>query len=711
MNTTKNKYPTAYETTSVIDFQNVISTIRTRLVPILATMGIILLVTAVAYLWTKPRYSAEARVGITRQADEVVAVPNPQGRNQSLVTDSSSVDTEVAQISSPGTLGRVVDALNLSASTAFLGDNAGKATAREIALAKLENGLSINRDGDSYAISISYSSTDPKLAAAIVNSTVDAYLTRQQDEARAKRDGNVKLLASRLETLKGDVEKADGDVARFRAATNLVDIQNDATSAQQSIAVLNSQLASAQAEQAAAEARNSSASANSAGAGTTVASPVLQQLRTEEARLSAEQAALAERYGPQHPALEQVNRQLQEVRRQTGTEIARVRQGLAADAQVARQRTSSIVSSMGAQQGQLLQGNAASVRLAELEREATAAKSLYEALLDRYRQTVAQQGTEQSNAYVIARATQPLAPDSPRLLTYAAGGIITALLAASIVTIGLQLTESGLMNRRQVERSLNLPVLASVPDLRTLPKDRLTNPTPYRSSAQLVEKPGSLYSESFRAIRTALKIGQEGQLARSIAITSALPDEGKTTTAFSLARSVALSGLRVLLIDCDLRRQASSRQMETPITHGLLEVLSKEATLEQALTRDSASGAFLLPQRTDDGARNFDAIASSEMQQLVRSLEEQFDLVILDTAPILAIADSRAVASMADATVVAIRWRKTPTQAVQIALDQLALSEANVAGIVLTMVDLKWQTRAGGGDELKYYGRYAKYYS
>lgn len=698
-----------YENSGIIDFQNIFNALRRRIVAIIVVMALVLGLAAASYFLAKPIYSSTARIGIERQSDEVVS-PVTQQRVPPLTTDSSSVDTEVAQIQSNQTLIRVVDALNLTNRPEFSGEAASKEDARNSALAVLGKKLSVARDGGSYAIEVSYSSSDPKLAAAIVNATVDAYFARQQSEKEGKGKREIALLSARLDTLKQDVERADTAVARFRAATNLVDIQNDSTAAQQSLSVLSSQLASAQAEEAAAKARNTVASARSAGAGSAVASPVLQQLRTEESRMSAQRESLAIRYGDNHPALTEIDRELAETRRQISLETVRVRDGLAADARVAQQRTSSIVTSMGAEKGQLLQGNASSVRLAELEREASSAKGLYEALMERYRQAIARQGTERGNAYLIARADIPVRPDSPKLAIYAAGGVICALLAGTVVAAALELFESGFATRRQVERLLALPVITSVPDLSKLGKSGIKNPDPASASAQLINRPGDLFSESFRAIRTGLRIGRENQTIRSVAICSALPGEGKTTTAFSLARSAALSGQRVLLVDCDLRRQASSRQIDGQIQYGLMELLRGEATLEQAITQDSASGAWLLPQRMTD-QRHYDAIASGEMKALVDRLKMQFDLVILDTAPILPIADSRAVASMADVALMAVRWRKTPVQAVQLALDQLALAEAHVAGVVLTLVDVKAQIRAGAGDELRYYGRYADYYT
>jgi capsular exopolysaccharide synthesis family protein len=703
--------PVEQDSAKIIDIGAVMNAVRRRIIPIAITMVIVLALTAVSYKLATPRYSAEGQVGIERTNEEIVNAQQDQ-RLQPLTTDSSSVDTEVTQILSPETLGRVVDRLGLAKNPDFVGtDPVDPTTARNNAIGALTGGLSAKRDGTSYAIDVSFLSTDPVMAAKIVNTVMDEYLNRQQIQKRDERNKEIGLLSSRIASARGELLGAETEVARFRAATNLVDIQNESTNAQQSIAVLNQQLADAQAQQAVAEARNTARSASSAGAGSAVTSPVLQQLRTEEAALSAQQASLSERYGERHPQVIETNEKLRETRRQIASETARVRQSLAAEADVARRRTSSIVSSLGAQKGQLLQGNAASVRLGELERKATTLKSLYEALLERYQQAIARQGTERSAAYIIARAFVPQKPDSPKKIVYGGGGLLAALLAGALVLAGLEMAENGFTTRRQVERALGLPVLASIPDLRTLDRHRIKSPTPATISHHLVEHPGSVFSEAYRSIRTALKVGREEQSVKVVAISSALPGEGKTSTSFSLARSSALAGITTVLVDCDLRRQATSRQMEGAIQYGLADLLRGEATLDQILVRDSASGAFLLPQRPTNADTSYDLIASSAMQHLVERLRERFDLVILDTAPLLAIADSRAIASMADVALLAVRWRKTPAPAVRLALDHLSMADARIGGILMTMVDLKVQRRAGAGDEMRYYNRYSSYYS
>jgi capsular exopolysaccharide synthesis family protein len=208
-----------------------------------------------------------------------------------------------------------------------------------------------------------------------------------------------------------------------------------------------------------------------------------------------------------------------------------------------------------------------------------------------------------------------------------------------------------------------------------------------------------------------LRLGHADQTVRTLAICSALPSEGKTTTAICLARSAALAGMRVVLVDCDMRRRASSRSiMAGEANIGLIEVLSGEATLDQALLRDEPTGMLVLGQ-SKKGAQGYDLLTSEKMEQLVRDLGSRFDFVVLDTAPILPLAEARAVASMADGVLFVARWRRTPVRAAQLALDMLARAGASVQGAALTVVNLTAQARGGYGDEMTYYNKFKSYYA
>ena len=685
----------------LIDLQGVFATVRRRLPWILGTIAVVLLLTGVAYILTPKTYQATASIALDRRVDEFL------NRSPQLTTDSPTVDTAVQVITSPSLVAEVVDQLGLATAPGFLAPpTKGPRTpeqARRAAINAVQGKLQVKRVGTSYAIQATYTGSNAAQTARIVNGVVDQYVTDQRTGRAGARDRDTQLLRQRINQLRGEVLAAEQAVAAYRARTNLIDVDGNSTAVQQELSVLNTQLATAEADEAAARARLAAA-----GSANSDSSNGLQQLRNQAAQLSAQRADLVGRYGPLHPELARVDRQLDDLNRTIAVETTRARRSLQADLSVAAGRTAAIRSSLNRAQGGLMAGNNASVQLAELERNAESARGLYQTLLDRFRQAVAGQGTEQSNAYVIAHALPPGAPASPNASLFVAGGLIAGVLAAALVALALELFEGGFQSRRQMEQVLGFPVLASVPDLRTIPG--VTAPRgPMGPPDYLVENQASLFSESFRSIRTALRVGHGTETLGSLAICSALPGEGKTTIAICLARSAALAGTTTVLVDSDIRQRASSRSLADRAPTGLIEVLNGDVPLDQALIQDEVSGAWILPH-SGVGRADYDKVTSPAMEQLIAELKRRFELVILDTAPVLPLAEARAVASMADGVLLVTRWRKTPTHATELAAEMLTRANARVRGTALSLVNIKQQARAGHGDEMIYYKKFSKYY-
>lgn len=687
----------------LIDLRSIALVVRRRLWWVLATMAIVLALTVVAYLVVPRRYAATASVALDRQVEEIVTQPAGDG---TLPTDSPSVDTEVQVLTSPRITGEVVDALRLDRRPGFGQPDDGTVIpldrARQRAVRRLMSGLSVKRMGTSYAISVSYASPSPRLSTDIVNRTVDQYVEDQRTGRAGDRGRETVLLRERLRTLRGDVIAAEAAVARYRADQNLISVENNSTATQQEMSVLSTQLATAEADRAAARARLA------AGAGAD-ASPVIGALRSQQAQLSAQQAELAGRYGPLHPDRAKVERSLEDVNASIAKESARIRQGLVAEARVAEGRAAAIRSALGNAEGKLTAGNRASVQLNELERTAESARTLYQSLLNRYQQAVASQGTERSRSSVIAYALVPTGHTFPSKPVFAVAGLLAALIAAGAVVLVLELMERGFKSRRDVESQIGLPVVGSVPDLKTIPGVKFARRDPLGPPDYLVENEASVFGEAFRSIRTALHLGHGDRGIRSLAICSALPDEGKTTTAICLARSAAMAGLNTVLVDCDLRRRASTRSMAADAKKGLTDLLRGEASFDEVVVRDTLTNAWVLPQ--GDTRTGYDLITQSTMETLIAELSRRFDLVVLDTAPVLPLAEARAVAAMADGVLLATRWRSTPVQAAKLAADLLGRAGARIAGVALTRVNLKEQARAGDGDEMIYYKQFAAYYS
>ncbi|GAO77588.1 MULTISPECIES: polysaccharide biosynthesis tyrosine autokinase [unclassified Sphingopyxis] len=703
---------------ALIDLRRVGGVLRRRWMVLCAAMAAAIVIAAAAYIAAEPRYLATAQVALERTAERVINVDSVVPTSD---PDSAAVDTEVQALRSPELIGRVVDRLRLARDPAF--NNAageGQPTAqpdligRQRAIGTLLGGLTVKRDGLSYAISVSYEGSTPVQAAQIANALVDDYVSGQVGSKTDATQRASKFLEQRLEELRTQLLRAEREVADYRAAHNLFAVSEASTITQQELSGLSTQLAQAKAENAAAQARLSAARAQLAGGrngeelGDSLDSPVVSQLRAQRAEAGREVAALEKRYGPRHPALMQAQNQLRTADAAIAAEVQRIVANVSIQASIANQRAGSLAGSVAQSQGKLASDNEASVRLGELERNAESSRTLYQAFLDRYRQTVAQAGLEQSDSYIVSRARVPGAPSSPNMLIYAAMAIVGGLGIGVLLVVLLQLLERGIETSDAIEDMLGLSTLASIPDANTLPGYRKLGP-PAPPAELLLKRPQSTYAEAFRTLRTSIQFAEAASPIRVVAITSAVPGEGKTTTAMGLARAVAAAGGKVLLIDADARRRASSRQFTDGVTLGLDEVLAGQATLDQAIVKDSLSGAFLLPQRID--SKGVGLTESPRLAELIEQVRERYDLVILDTPPVLPVDEARVIASMADGVVLLVRWRKTPSKAVSVALRRLYDVHAEMLGAVLTLVDVREQERAGYEDGGTFMKAYRSYYA
>ena len=686
----------------LLDLRAIWSIVRIRAPWILATWALVVLAAIVLYLTASPTYSAEARIGLERQVEEVVAI-EPESR---LSTDSSTVDTEVQVIQSLSVADRVVDDLKLAERPGF-GFVPGEPAvtpeaARSRAIGVLRENLWTRREGLSYAISVGFDWGDAQTPAEIVNGVVQAYVAGQESGQNQQTDADVKLLADRLESLRDDVISAEAAVSRYREGTGLVDIFNDDAGAYDQLSGLNSRLAEARSNAAMASSRV--ADARRSAIPEAYRSSVLSSLRSRRAELAATEAALSERYRPGFQEIVDVQAEAAALDRQIAQEEQRVRDGLAAEERAAQSQVGAIQNSIGNVESTLGEANRSSVRLAELERNAEAARVLYSALLERYRQAVASQGSGRGNAYIISSAQVPSSPSSPDRLVYIFGAIIAGLLASSLVVLLLETLERGVRSRRGLEAALGVPVVASTPDLRSVSGARGMGDTPRDASDYALTNSTSVLGEAMRGIRTHLKIGQPAQHIKSLAVTSAIPGEGKTTTALTLARTTARAGYRVVLVDCDERQRAASRTFPEGRA-GLGDVLSGAAMLEDALLTDPETGLFILPQLASS-AVDHDLFSANVMKQHIEALSQSFDLVILDTPPVLPTAGSKAIAGMADGTLFVVRWRSTPIAAAQTALDQLNRAGARVEGSVLSFVDVRTQAKTSYAEEAYQYQVY-----
>jgi capsular exopolysaccharide synthesis family protein len=228
----------------------------------------------------------------------------------------------------------------------------------------------------------------------------------------------------------------------------------------------------------------------------------------------------------------------------------------------------------------------------------------------------------------------------------------------------------------------------------------------------VLAKPLSAYSEALRSLRSAVLLSNVDDPPRVIVLTSALPSEGKTTMALSLGRSAAASNVRTIVIDADLRNPSVARTLGLKPKAGLVEYLAGQVSLDEVLIVDEASGLFVLPAIAGSSpASPPDLIGSASMRSLLEKLKTEFSLVLLDSAPVLVVSDTRILGQISDKLVFIVQWEKTPRGATEEAVHALRQFDVDIAGVVFSRLDLRRHARYGYGDSYSYYGKYSGYYT
>jgi capsular exopolysaccharide synthesis family protein len=683
-----------------------------RHLPLVLGVTLLVLLADAAFTWTRtPQYTATATVFYAPRKSEVGRDTTATANDD--VARNQAVDTQVEVLRSPVLAEAVIKQLRLDRDPEFMVKTPGLSpeAAKDALIDNVTSRLKVKRVGLTLLLSISYTDPSPSKAAKIANAFAENYIARQVDvKLNISRDSNV-LLNAQIDDMRRKVEAAEAAVQQYKAANNLLgDDANGNLLTQQEISALNQQLATARASEAETLARYRAAQrqlrsgSNGEDVGAALGSATISDLRRQRAEVSRRVADLQGRYGPMHPDLKTAQLQLKDIDAQIQAEINRIMSNLAAQTEVARGATSSIERSLSATRGTLVSGNVASVKLAELQRNAEAARTLYQTVLTRVKETAAQQAVTQADSRIEAPATTPASPSSPKKMLNMLLGLIGGLGFGVVAAFIVESWNRKLLSMDDVEGKLGLPYLGSIPTVAS----SISKPTTRSPIEAVLAHPLSSFAEAFRGLGNTLTFGSGGELVRLIALTSAVPEEGKTTTSICLTRVMAMSGKRVVLVDCDLRRRSLNSLFAKEPEKGLIEVLEGTCTIAEAATPDEKSGAHIIPL-TRDAHLAKSPFSSTAFDKFLEDLKGMYDVVILDTPPLLPVVDTRVLAQKVDAIALLARWQTTPLRAVRAAIHELDTVNAPLAGVVLTQVNVASRSYSYGYHS--YYSKdFKKYY-
>ena len=692
-------------------------------------------VIAVALLYillATTRYTATSTVVIDSRHANVTDTTQPV--LSSYGTDDATIESQALLIQSVATLQRVVDRLKLTEDDEFFpqpgfldpikriisslfssesGEAAPDNAAQTVSVGLVQKQLKVVRQGTTFLVDINRSSKSPRKAAMIANAIADAYL---EEQVRAKFDVTrtaAKWLNGQLDSLKARVVASEKAVEDFRAANNLA-VSQGVTLNDQQITDLNNKLISARAETAEARAKFeqvqqlAKSGGDPGGINAAISSDIITKLRTQYADIAKNEADLTSKYGPRHPLVASVHAQLKDTQRLIDQEIKRILQSTAHDYDVAKSREKSLQNSLDQLQNVSSESGQAQVRLHELQREAEANRTLYESYLARAKETSSQESLEMPDSRIVTKASIPLKPSSPKTLLILGLAIVLGGGGGLVLALLLDYLDSRIKTLEQAEAISGVPALAALPrigarelasrakrgrfDLQGYdPKImRLLQPSlqpPLMRYA--IEEPGTFFAEAIRAARLSIQRVLRTQSAKVVLVSSALDSEGKTTFASNLALSFASLGVKTLLIDGDLRNPGLTRAVSPRANAGLMQVATGEIPLERAILFDRSSGLSILPATVCDNDNIItELMFSEEIASVIDRLRVHYELIIIDSPPLIPLVDGRALAELADRIVLALAWDQTPKEILTHMMELLEPVSDRILGTVLTQVDL-----------------------
>jgi capsular exopolysaccharide synthesis family protein len=447
--------------------------------------------------------------------------------------------------------------------------------------------------------------------------------------------------------------------------------------------------------------------------GTGAGSVLLDKLREQQVNLRIQVAELSTQLGPNHPTVLKLDSQLKEIDHQLQTETDKAVDHLKGRYLAALQRENMLRDAFEKQKQEANKLNESAIEYSILKRDLDSNRTLYEGLLEKLKEAGVTAGLRSNNFRIIDAARVPTAPSEPNIPR----NLSFALVLGVISGLGLAFLIENMDNT--VRTPEQATALSALPSLGMIPlgsKSGNQGPAGKRlaltSSKEVVEtvtqvRPQSQMAESYRALRTSLLLSNLGAPPKVIMVTSARPQEGKTTTSINTAIVLAQKGVRVLLIDADLRRPSIHKTLGMGPRSGLSNVLTGSATLEQTITISPVlPNLFIMPAGTPP-PNPAELLASSNMRDLIAELRGMYDHIVIDTPPTLSVTDAVVLSPRADATILVIRSGQTTKQALRRARDILMQVNAHVAGVLLNAVDL---TSPDYYYYYEYQGKYGQYY-
>lgn len=685
---------------------------------VLGTLMLVFGAVLIATLRTTPIYDAVGSIAINKP-DPMLQSLRDATNSGADYYDPTDLDTEVRILRSDLLALQVIKQLNLDRLPEFGGHGAPSSGSLELTTDALEpdsiranallgsfkGSLRVMLEPNTRVINIHYRSPNKQLAARVVNAMANTYIeqnfkTRFESTMQASD-----WLSRQLVDLQMKVETSQEKLVKYQKDHQILGIDDKQNITTAKLDELNKELTVAESERMQKESvyrlaetgDTETAAAVSAGSTQDKSSEntslLLEKLQEQKGDLKLQIAQFSTQFGPAYPKLAQLNNQVQEIDAQIQNEMKKVAGRLRGDYLASQQRENMLHAALEGQKQQANKLNESAIEYSLLKRDFETNRTLYEGLLQKLKEAGVTAGLRSNNIRQVDIARTPADPTEPNIPRNLGFAFVLGLTSGIGLAFLLEGVDNTVRTPEQAQAISGLPSLGMIPLGSKTNSEISSRQLSVAASKEAVElvtisRPQSQMSESYRALRTSLLLTSVGAPPKIILITSALPQEGKTTTSINTATVLAQKGTRVLLIDADLRRPSIHKTLGMGPRAGLSNVLTGGTTLQQATARSSSlPNLFVLPAGTPP-PNPAELLASAQMFDILAELREQYDHIIVDTPPTLSVTDAVVLSTRADAVVLVIRSGQTTKPALRRARDILAQVNARVAGVLMNAVNL-----------------------
>lgn len=693
------------------DIRQFLTILRANLLIISIIIAASLALAVVVTMLQTPRYTADTTLQINDQSAQILGKQDDISQDPvvSAADTERFLQTQVDILKSRTLLERVAQKLRLTGNPRFYdamgmrqpdGD-LSRSELEDLTLQALEDARDITLPRNSRLASVSFTSPQPELAARIANTLaaefIQSNLQRRFDSSAYARD----FISGQLAEARAKLERSERELNAYARQAGLIRDRNPSNATDKgstsgsvttaSLLQVNTAANQAQAARIAAQQRwNLISRSDPLNSPDVLANPAISQLLSERARVQSELQKQRANHLEDYPAVAQlraqvgvIDNQLQSVARSIRASVKQQFDAAVETEQTLKQQVSELKGSSLEEQDRLVQYNL-------LAREADTSRTVYEGLLQRYKELNAAAGISSSNIAIIDPATPPIRPSSPNLLRNILLALVGGIFAgAAFVYLRMQFDDS-VRVPEDVEGKLGMPLLGVIPLVQEL------------EVALALDDPKSPISEGYNSLRSALLYSTASGLPKTILITSSQPSEGKSTTGMAIATGIARLGRSVVLLDVDLRRPALHRFLSGAAAEnneGVSSLLTSQSSIDQVL-RDTEVETLKIITSGPIPPSPTELLSSNRMHMLLDELSARFDLVIVDSPPVLGLADAPLMAALVEGVVLVVQSDRSRRGSLKASLRRLRSMHTLVLGAVLT----KFDATSTGNRYSEYYG-------